>query len=125
MGTSVGHVGGWGPGWDALLGPAVMDVGGRQQADGDMALGGLVPVEGSAWRICSGFEKEQIGIAIANAAGRLCLEGQPLALTPAECLELTNIGYAMERPREDVGQRAATRQPRPPTAEAVTESRLE
>ena len=46
------------------------------------------------------YIKEQIGIAIADAAGRLCMEGQPLVLTPAECVELTNIGYAMQRPRE-------------------------
>jgi len=47
------------------------------------------------------YIKEQIGIAIADAAGRLCMEGQPL--TPAECVELTNIGYAMQRPREHAG----------------------
>jgi len=47
------------------------------------------------------YIKEQIGIAIADAAGRLCTEGQPpLVLTPAECVELTRIGYAMQRPRE-------------------------
>jgi hypothetical protein len=50
------------------------------------------------------YIKEQIGIAIADAAGRLCTEGQPLVLTPAECVELTNIGYAMRRPRENVGR---------------------
>ena len=46
------------------------------------------------------YIKEQIGVAIADAAGRLCTEGQPLVLTPAECVELTSIGYAMQRPRE-------------------------
>jgi hypothetical protein len=46
------------------------------------------------------YIKEQIGIAIADAAGRLCTEGEPLVLTPAECTELTNIGYAMQRPRQ-------------------------
>ena len=51
------------------------------------------------------YIKEQIGIAIADAAGRLCTEGQTLVLTPAECVELTNIGYAMQRPREHTGGR--------------------
>jgi hypothetical protein len=46
------------------------------------------------------YIKEQIGIAIADAAGRLCMEGQPLVLSPAECVELTSLGYAMQRPRE-------------------------
>src|SRR5262245_37230689 len=46
------------------------------------------------------YAKEQIGLAIADAAGRLCMEGQPLVLTPAECMELTSLGYAMQRPRE-------------------------
>ena len=46
------------------------------------------------------YIKEQIGIAIADAAGRLCMEGQPLVLTPAECVALTSIGYAMQRPHE-------------------------
>jgi hypothetical protein len=46
------------------------------------------------------YIKEQIGVAIADAAGRLCMEGQTLVLTPAECVELTRIGYAMQRPRE-------------------------
>ena len=46
------------------------------------------------------YIKEQIGIAIGDAAGRLCMEGQPLVLTPAECVELTRIGYAMQRPHE-------------------------
>jgi len=48
------------------------------------------------------YIKEQIGVAIADAAGRLCMEGQPL--TPAECVELTNIGYAMQRHREHVAR---------------------
>jgi hypothetical protein len=57
--------------------------------------------EGSTPRDASlAYIKEQIGIAIADAAGRLCMDGQPLVLTPAECLELTNIGHAMQRPRE-------------------------
>jgi hypothetical protein len=46
------------------------------------------------------YIKERIGVAIADAAGRLCMEGQPLVRAPAECVELTNIGYAMQRPRE-------------------------
>ena len=50
------------------------------------------------------YIKEQIGLAIADAAGRLCTEGQPLVLTPAECVELTNIGYAMQRPSEHTRQ---------------------
>jgi len=49
------------------------------------------------------YIKEQIGLAIADAAGRLCIEGQVLVLTPAECVELTRIGYAMQRPREHAG----------------------
>jgi hypothetical protein len=48
------------------------------------------------------YIKEQIGIAIADAAGRLCMKGKPLVLTPAECVELTNIGYAMQRPHEQM-----------------------
>ena len=51
------------------------------------------------------YIKEQIGIAIADAAGRLCMEGQPLVLTPTECAELTTIGYAMQRPRKHTGGR--------------------
>ena len=50
------------------------------------------------------YIKEQIGIAIADAAGRLCIEGPPLVLTSAECLELTNIGDAMQGPREQTGR---------------------
>jgi hypothetical protein len=48
------------------------------------------------------YIKEQIGLAIADAAGRLCTEGQPLVLKPAECVELTNVGYAMQRPRKQM-----------------------
>jgi hypothetical protein len=59
------------------------------------------------------YIKEQIGVAIADAAGRLCIEGQPLVLTPAECTELTNIGYAMQRPREHAVRTTRTK-PRPP-----------
>src|SRR5262245_5869255 len=46
------------------------------------------------------YIKEQIGVAVADAAGRLCEEGQPLVLTPEECVDLTNIGYAMQRQPE-------------------------
>ena len=55
------------------------------------------------------YIKEQIGIAIADAAGRLCTEGQPLVLTPAECVELTAVGYAMQRPREQARPQRRTR----------------
>ena len=62
-------------------------------------------VEDGAPRAASlAYIKEQIGLAIADAAGRLCTEGQPLVLKPAECVELTNVGYAMQRPREHGGR---------------------
>ena len=55
------------------------------------------------------YIKEQIGIAIADAAGRLCTEGQPLVLTPAECVELTAVGYAMRRLHTQVRLEKRTR----------------
>ena len=67
-------------------------------------------VEGGTPRDASlAYIKEQIGIAIADAAGRLCTEGQPLAITPAECMELTSIGYEMLRLRKNVGRTRSMR----------------
>jgi hypothetical protein len=63
------------------------------------------------------YIKEQIGGAIADAAGRLCMDGQPLVLTPAECVALTNIGYAMKRPHEHA-RRTTRRTRRPPMVAA-------
>ena len=47
-------------------------------------------VEDGAPRAASlAYIKEQIGLAIADAAGRLCTEGQPLVLKPAEWTPLS------------------------------------
>ena len=53
---------------------------------------------------CLAYVEEQIGIAIADAAGRLCAGRQLMVLTPDECAELTKIGYAMQRKRESSGK---------------------